>query len=179
MLKKQFNTLILGKFLFLQPINHYLPQVTGLSTDNGKVIYATEGINVLNTMTNADLASLAPCSHEEADTHLFIHAGDAACKGHRKLCIRTVDTDVAVLAIAILNQINVDELWLAFGTKAHFRYIPIHDVVNEINPVVCKSLLFFHVFTGCDTVSAEEKRQPGIHGKCFPMLTKHLKISFL
>ena len=105
-------------------------------------------------MTNADLASLAPCSHEEADTRLFIHAGDAARKGHRKLCIRTVDTDVAVLAIAMFNQINLDELWLAFGTKAHFRYIPIHDVVNEINPVVCKSLLFFHAFTCCDTVSA-------------------------
>ena len=128
-------------------------QVTGLSTDNGKVIYATEGINVLTTMTNADLASLAPCSHEEADTRLFIHAGDAARKGHRKLCIRTVDTDVAVLVIAMFNQIDLDELWLAFGTKAHFRYIPIHDV-NEINPVVCKSLLFFHAFTGCDTVSA-------------------------
>ena len=95
-------------------------QVTSLSTDDGKVIYATKGINVLTTKTNVDSTSLAPCSHEEADTHLFIHAGDAAHKGHRKLCILTVDTDVVVLAISMFNQINLDELWLGFGTKAHF-----------------------------------------------------------
>ena len=57
----------------------------------------------------------------------------------------------------MFNQINVDELWLAFGNKMHFHciatYVPIHEV-NEINPVICKTLPFFHGFTGCDTVSA-------------------------
>ena len=93
-------------------------------------IYATERVNVLNTMTDADVTNLAPCSHEEADTWLLLHA-DAVHKGHRKLCIQTVDTDLTVLAIAMFNQINPDELWLAFGTKAHFYYIPIHEIVNE------------------------------------------------
>ena len=129
------------------------------------------------------MASSAPCSHEEADARLFIHAGDPARKGHKKLCIRTVDTDVAVLAIAMFNQIHLDESWLEFDTKAHFHYIPIHEVVNEMNPVVCKSLLFFHAFTGCDTVLAfggkGKKTAWNTDGKCFPMLTKHLKISFL
>ena len=40
----------------------------------------------------------------------------------RKLHLRTVDTDVVVLAIAMFNHLNADELWLAFGTKSHFRY---------------------------------------------------------
>ena len=62
------------------------------------------------------------------------------CKGHRKLCIRTVDTNVVVLAITMFNQINPDELWLAFGTKVHFRYIPIHEVNNEMDLIVCKTL---------------------------------------
>ena len=53
-------------------------------------------------------------------------------KGHRKLCIRTVDTDVVTLAITMFSQINPDELWLAFGSKLHFRYIPIHEVGQGI-----------------------------------------------
>jgi hypothetical protein len=66
-------------------------------------------------MTNADLTNLSPCLHEEADTRLLLHAAVAVKKGHRKLCVRTVDTDVA---IAMFNQIP-DELWLA--------RIPLHS----------------------------------------------------
>ena len=50
-------------------------------------------------MIDADVTSLAPCLHEEADTCLFLHAGDAVLKEHRKLCICTVHTDV-ILAIS-------------------------------------------------------------------------------
>ena len=72
------------------------------------MIYVTEGIKVLTTMTNADLINLAPCSHEEAYTHIFIHAVDAAHKLRmQKLCICTVDTDVIVLAIAVCLIISI------------------------------------------------------------------------
>ena len=71
-------------------------------------------------MADADLTNLSPCSHEEADTRLLLHAADAVQKGYRKLCLRTVDTDVVVLAIAMFHQINPDELWLAFGTASNF-----------------------------------------------------------
>lgn len=54
------------------------------------------------------IESLTPCSHEEA-----VHALDAVQKGYRKLCVRTVDTDVVVLAISMLHRINAEELWLA------------------------------------------------------------------
>ena len=70
------------------------------------------------------------------------------------MCIRTVDTDVVVLAAAMFNQINTDEPWLAFGTKAHFCYIPIHEGVNVMDLAVCKTLPVFHAFTGCDKISA-------------------------
>ena len=95
------------------------------------------------------------------------------------MCIRTVDTDVVILAITVFNQINLNELWLAFGTKAHFRYIPIHEVVNEMDPIVIKTLPVFHAFTGCDTVSAfggRGKKQFGSHGKFFLMQAKLLKM---
>ena len=71
----------------------------------------------------ADLTSLTPCSHEEADTRVFLHVGDAALKGHRKILIRTVDSDVVVLAIrafALLEEM-IEELWVGFGSGCHFR----------------------------------------------------------
>ena len=104
-----------------------LKQIVLLPTSEGKVIYATDGTSVLRTATNQDLSSLAPCSHEETDTHLFLHALNAMQKGYRKLCVHTVDTDVVVLAISSFHQINAEELWLSFGTSSSFRYIPIHE----------------------------------------------------
>lgn len=134
---------------------HFLSQkVVLLPTSEGKAIYATDGMGVLSTPDSQDVGSLAPCSHEEADTRLFLHALDAVRKGCRKLCIRTVDTDVVVLAISLFNQLGAEELWLAFGTSSSFRYIPIHEVVHEMDPRTCMALPVFHSFTGCDTVSA-------------------------
>ena len=41
---------------------------------------------------------------------------DAARKRSRKLFVRTVDTDIMVLAIATMERLTVQELWIAFGT---------------------------------------------------------------
>ena len=59
---------------------------------------------------------LAPCTQEEADTRIFLHVSDAANHGYSKVMIRTVDSDVLVLAIAAVNEILIDELWVAFAT---------------------------------------------------------------
>ena len=64
---------------------------------------------------------MAALEKEKLDTRLLLHAADAVQKGYRKLCLRTLDTDVVVLAIAMFHQINPDELWLAFGTASNFR----------------------------------------------------------
>ena len=74
----------------------------------GKAVYATDGLDVLCSMAQIDLTGLVPCSHEEADTRLFLHVADAVKKGYRKLLVRTVDTDVVVVAIATLNRTKPD-----------------------------------------------------------------------
>ena len=103
--------------------------------------------------------NISPCLHEEADTCLLLHAADAVKKGHRKLCVRTVDTDnVVVIAIAMFNQINPDELWLGFGTGSNFSYIPVHEVVSGMNPRNCTGLPVFHAFTECESVSSFGRR---------------------
>ena len=39
-----------------------------------------------------------------------------AQQGQAKVMIRTVDTDVVVIAVAKFLQIGLEELWAAFGT---------------------------------------------------------------
>ena len=49
--------------------------------------------------------------------------------GFKSLVIRTVDTDVVVLAVAHFQGLpNVEQLWIAFVTGKDFRYIPIPEI---------------------------------------------------
>ena len=40
--------------------------------------------------------------------------------------IRTVDTDVVVIAISVIHKLDISSLWIAFGVGKNFRYIPVH-----------------------------------------------------
>lgn len=66
-----------------------------------------------------DFNALAPCTHEEADTRVFLHVGAATLAGHHKLIVRSKDSDVVVFGnttfVALGNKI--EELWIAFGTR--------------------------------------------------------------
>ena len=127
--------------------------MTNISKE-GKGVYTTLGSNVLSSVVDADSTNLVPCSHEEADTRLLLHVADAVQEGLRKVCIRTVDTDVVVLAIAMFERINPEEFWIAFGTGSNFHYIPVHSIHSCCNGF--KSVLFsmYSMFTGCDITSA-------------------------
>lgn len=69
------------------------------------------------------MEQISPCDHEEADSRIFVHLKHAAMCGHRKIIIRTVDTDIVVLAISCISKLNIDELWIEFGSGKHFRYV--------------------------------------------------------
>ena len=137
---------------------------------------------MLCSLAAADVSSKAHCSHEEADTRLFVHVADAVRKGSQNVMVRTVDTDVVVLAIAMFNQIGADEPWLAFGTQSNFRYIPVHDVVAGMDPRICATLPVFHALTGCDTVSAfsgRGKKTAWNTWEVFPEVTEAFKVLLL
>lgn len=52
---------------------------------------------------------------------MLLHVYHAAHHGHDKLLVRTVDTDVVVLAASVVQRLGTQvELWLAFGTGKHF-----------------------------------------------------------
>ena len=59
-----------------------------------------------------DMSSRAPCFfNEEADTRMFAHATEAAKMTNKKISSHTVGTDIVVLAIHVVQQLRVDELW--------------------------------------------------------------------
>ena len=82
----------------------------------------------------------------------MLHLKDAVRKGHSKVSVRTVDTDV-VLAISSAQQLNICELWVAFGVGKHFRFLAAHEMARSLGPYRCLALPLFHALTGCDTVS--------------------------
>jgi hypothetical protein len=132
-----------------------------VSADFGtKEVFVTKGEHVLSNSSSfgsgnvsEHLSLLSPCSQEEADTRMLLHASDAAKKGHKKIMLRTADTDVVVIAVAYFSKLLVEELWLSFGVSQHFRYIAIHKIASAMGPDKSLALLFLHAFTGCDTVS--------------------------
>ena len=50
----------------------------------------------------------------------------------QKKIIRIADTDVVVLAISVVEEIKVEELWVAFGTGKHFRYTAAHVTASSL-----------------------------------------------
>ena len=71
----------------------------------------------------------------------------------KKILIRTVDTDMVILAIAFAKKLEVKELWVAFGVGKHLRYLPIHKIAGSLTTQQCEGVPFFNAFTRCDTVS--------------------------
>ena len=120
---------------------------------SGKQIVSTCHENVVCSSGDISLGNLAPCTQEEADTRLLLHAADCVRQDHSIIIIRTSDTDVVVLAFSLSQQLGAKELWTSFETGKHFRYIAIHDIASKLGPDKCKALPVFHAITECDTVS--------------------------
>ena len=123
--------------------------------EEGKELVVTDGEQVICVPQQEDVNSLAPCNQEEADTRMMLHVAHAAQHGHHQIQVRTVDTDVVVLAVMVVQKLPAgDELWVAFGTGKNYRYIAAHEIASSLGPEKTCALPMFHAITGCDTVSA-------------------------
>ena len=85
---------------------------------------------------------------------MLLHAVDSANKGYRRIILRTMDIDVLFLAVSTIVSLEDTEIWVAFGSGKHLRYIPAHDIAKELGYEKALPLPMFHAFTGCDTVSS-------------------------
>jgi len=152
--------------------------VVSLQFPEGKKVFATHGESVLCSEDRADVSALAPCSHEEADSRMMIHAFDASLNGFRRIMIQSNDTDVVVLAVSIAPLLPLDELWISYGSSKHVRNLPGHAIATSLGREKACVLPMFHALTGCDTVSffgGRGKKSAWDVWKVFPELTHTLK----
>jgi hypothetical protein len=131
---------------------HFLTQnLTLLACE--KTLILTYDDNVVQYGINVDIQDITPCNHEEADTRLILHCLHASKCGLKRIIIRTVDTDVVVLAVSFFDSLGVDKLWVHFGVGKNSRFIAVHELVAVLGPQKSSVLPLFHALTGCDTVS--------------------------
>lgn len=101
-----------------------------------------------------DTTTLAPCNHEKADSRMMLPVAHVADSGHKKILIRTVYTDVVVLAVALARTLDEEaEVWVSFGTGNAFRFLIVHEIARALGPKKAQALPMFHALRGCDTVS--------------------------
>ena len=118
------------------------------------IIYASYNeTSICNKITRQPIL----CSHEEADTRLFVHskhAIDIDCIS--SACILSNDTDIIILAVAFFEELSLlglKTLWVSFGVGKNRRWFPIHNLYRYLGHSKSKGLLFFHALSGCDIVS--------------------------
>lgn len=96
--------------------------------------------------------------------------------------LRTVDTDVVVLAVFTVQMLRDREsqpfeLWVSFGTGKNHKNIPAHIITSSLGPQGARFLPAFHAFTGCDTVSSflgKGKKTAMVTWNNFPDVTEAL-----
>ena len=78
--------------------------ITNIETS--KIVVAAYEDRVL-TLKDSNVGALIPCNHEEANTRIFLHAlGMRRHSGIQGIMIKTVDTDVVVLAVALFPELS-------------------------------------------------------------------------
>lgn len=106
---------------------HFLADGLQEVSNNIKTIVATKGEEVVcNDAT--DVASLKS-KQEEADSRILLHVFHAVQHGHTKILVKTVDTDVVVIAVSLfdeLKKIMLEDFWISFGVGKSTRCIAIH-----------------------------------------------------
>lgn len=142
-----------------------MSNLISLEEYNAKIV-VTNREKVAST-TPSNLSGLMPCNQEEADTRMILHAADGITEGCKRIVIRTVDTDVVVIAIALVQSLpGCEKFWIAFGVGKMFRFLDITAMSEALGPEKCAGLLAFHAFTGCDITSCFKG-----HGKRTAWLT--------
>ena len=109
--------------------------------------------SVLSNSQTLDLSTLQPCTHEEADTRMFVHVDDISKNGLKKISVIATNTDVVVIALYAYQYLNLDELWIDIGRGKNQRYYPIHEYAKLLGKEKCDALPFWYALTGYDTVS--------------------------
>ena len=93
-------------------------------------------------------------THEEADTKMFMHASYIANTCDSSIAIKSPDTDVFVIGIALESSIESSRLYFHTGRGGNVRTIHLHAIKQHLGDSVSNALIGLHCFTSCDSISA-------------------------
>ena len=122
-----------------------------------RIVFPDFGQQVLCNPPRGDVSSLSSCNHEEADTRMMVPVADAVQIGLTKVLLRTVDTDVVVIAIAVSQALSISELWITLAAGKNLRFLPVHEIVSSLGPknrklcrcsISLQAVIQFHLFLG-------------------------------
>ena len=96
--------------------------------------------------------------HEDADRRLIYHVGQLPSRTN--VVVRTVDTDVVVIALGCFHQLQDKRIWVesVIQSKNNLRYISINQLFDQLGESLCKAMPFYHAFTGCDYISSFNRK---------------------
>jgi len=83
---------------------------------------------------------------------IYCHLAHAAAQDHERAYVRTVDSNVVVLAIHVFPRLGLSELWVCLGSGKK-SVIPHHDIRTHLRPSRSLALPLFHALTGFGTTS--------------------------
>ena len=85
---------------------------------------------------------------------MFLNLKDFSATGHHKVSLKTVDTDVIIIAISLSHKLDLEELWIEFGTGVNFEWLPVHEYPENLGENICQAMPVLFAFTGCGTICA-------------------------
>ena len=109
------------------------------------------------TITNGVIHNLSlSCDHQEVDSKMFVFASYMVSEfGVQCIILSSPDTDVEVLCCFHFykSMEGCLELFFKTGIREKQRFIPVHDICNQLAASICNLLPVFHCITGCDSTS--------------------------
>ena len=137
------------------------------NTVNSQYHLLTTKADIVLSNKPTDLSDLSPCRQEEADTRMMLHLHHAADHGHTKAYLRTVDSDVVVLATHFFHDLGLSELWIGFGSRKKVqRHSNPPYLSNAGTTALSSSALLpsLHRLTLCLPWWESARRLHGMHG---------------
>ena len=110
--------------------------------ESQKLIVSTIGSSIVTKASVENASFLFSSDHEEADTRMLLHAAHASQSGMEKVMIRTIDTDVVIIALSAFTSLNLSELWISFGTGNNHRQLSNRSIPKVLFSVNVPLLMF-------------------------------------
>ena len=126
---------------------------------SGRVIFVTVESDCHRIYVDEDVVKCSreeelSSNQEEADTKMFLCCQHAVNHfSAENVCISTVDSDVAVLAIYYYDRVQCN-LFVEIGAKSKKRILSISNIREKIGNGMASSLPGLHAISGCDANSA-------------------------